>query len=128
MEKFGSPSKFITIVRQLHGGMMVKVLDDREESEAFAVTNAVKQGCVLAPTLFSMVFSAMLTDACRDCQDGLRIRYRAHGEMFNLRRLKAVTKVKEIAVRELLFADDCVLNTSTEQMMQQEMDCFSKIP
>ena len=28
-------------------------------SEPFEVTNGVKQGCVMAPTLFSMMFSAM---------------------------------------------------------------------
>ncbi len=39
-----------------------KVLDDGDESKAFPVTKGVKQGCVLAPTLFSMIFSAMLTD------------------------------------------------------------------
>ncbi|XP_047502747.1 uncharacterized protein LOC125048220 [Penaeus chinensis] len=44
MEKFGCPSKFITIVQQFHDGMLVKVLDDRDESEAFPVTNGVKQG------------------------------------------------------------------------------------
>ncbi len=70
---------------------MVKVLDDGDESEAFPVTNGVKQGCVLAPKLLSMVFSAMLTDAFRDCQDGLHIRFRADSGLFNLRRLKAVT-------------------------------------
>ncbi len=77
--------------------MMVKVLDDGDESEAFPVTSGVKQGCDLAPTLFSMVISAMLTDAFHDCQDGLHIRFRADGGLFNLRRLKAVTKVKETA-------------------------------
>jgi len=89
MQKFGCPRKFITIVRQFHDGMMVKVLDDGDESEAFPVTNGVKQGCVLAPTLFSMVFSAMLTDAFRDCQDGIHIRYRTDSRLFNLRRLQA---------------------------------------
>ena len=34
-------------------------------SDPFPVTNGVKQGCVLASTLFSMMFSAMLTDAFR---------------------------------------------------------------
>ena len=119
MEKIGCPNKFITNVRQLHDAMMVKVLDDGDESEVFPVTNGVKQGCVLAPTFLSMVFSAMLTDAFRDCQDGLHIRFRADGGRFNLRRLKAVTKVKETVVRKLLFADDCALNASTEQKMQQ---------
>ncbi|XP_062905812.1 craniofacial development protein 2-like, partial [Mobula hypostoma] len=91
MEKFGCPSKFITIVRQFHDGMMVKVLDDGDESEAFPVTNGVKQGCVLAPTLFSMVFSAMLTDAFHNYEEGIHIRYRTDGRLFNLRRLQAVT-------------------------------------
>ncbi len=95
IEKFGCPNKFITIIQQLHDGMMVTVLDDGDESEAFLVTNGVKQGCVLAPTLFGMVFPAMLTDASHYCRDGLRIRFRVDCGLSNLRRLKAVTQVKE---------------------------------
>ena len=45
--------------------MMAKVLDDGDASDAFPVTNGVK----LAPTLFSMVFAAMLTDAFQDSED-----------------------------------------------------------
>ena len=48
-----------------------------------------KQGCVLASTLFSMMFSAMLTDAFRDGDSGLPIRYRFDRKVFNLRRLQA---------------------------------------
>ena len=62
MAKFGSPAKFIAIVRQFHDGMKARVQDGVEYSEPFLVTNGVKQGCVLAPTLFSMVFSVMLSD------------------------------------------------------------------
>ena len=36
------------------------------------VTNGVKQGCVLAPTLISMVFTAMINEA----EVGIGIRYR----------------------------------------------------
>ncbi len=79
--------------------------------------------CVLAPSLISMVFSPMLTDAFRDCQDGLHNRFRADGGLFNLRRLKAVTKVKETVVRELLIADNCALSASTEQKKHYK-DCI----
>ncbi|VDM00671.1 unnamed protein product [Schistocephalus solidus] len=64
------------LVRQLHDGMTARVTDNGTVSEAFAVTNGVKQGCVLAPTIFSLMFSAMLMDTYRDEQPGIRITYR----------------------------------------------------
>ena len=73
-----------------------------------------------------MVFSSMLTDAFRDYQDSIPVRYRTDGGLFNPRHLKAVTKVKETVIRDFLFADDCALNAITEQKMQQDMDCFSR--
>nr|VZH91232.1 unnamed protein product [Spirometra erinaceieuropaei] len=63
MQKFGCPEQFIEMVRQLHDGMMTRVTDNGDVSETFAVTNGVRQGCVLAPTLFSLMFSAMLMNA-----------------------------------------------------------------
>ena len=66
MAKFGCPPRYIAMVRQFHDGMQARVQNDGEYSEPFPVTNGVKQGCVMAPTLFSMMFSAMLTDAFQD--------------------------------------------------------------
>ncbi|VDM03029.1 unnamed protein product [Schistocephalus solidus] len=93
-------------------------------AEAFAVTNGVKQGCVLAPTLFSRMFSAMLMDAYRDEQPGIRIAYRTDGHFLNYRRMQAPTRVSTITVHDLLFADDFALNTMTEEDMQRSMDLF----
>ena len=86
MAKFGCPTKFIAMMRQFHDGMLARVQNDAVFSDPFPVTNAVKQGCVLAPTLFSMMFSAMLTVAFQDGDNGIPIRYRFGGKLFNLGR------------------------------------------
>ena len=114
MEKFGCPRKFTAQVRQLHDGMRATVLDNGDTSDSFPVTNGVKQGFVIAPTLFSMVSAAMLHDASQDNDDGIQLKYRTDGGVFNLRRLKAKTNAKVATLRELLFADDCALNSNTE--------------
>nr|VZI41399.1 unnamed protein product [Spirometra erinaceieuropaei] len=125
MQKFGCPERFTHIVRQLHDGMMARVTDNGAVSEAFAVTNGVKQGCGLAPTLFSLMFSAMLMDAYRDERPGIRIAYRTVGHLLNQRRMHFKSRVSTTSVHELLFADDCALNTTSEEEMQRSMDLFS---
>ena len=87
MAKFGCPTKFIAMVRQFYDGMLAWVQTDGAFSDPFPVTIGVKQGCVLAPTLFSMMFSAMLTAAFQDGDNGIPIRYRFEGKLFNLKRL-----------------------------------------
>ena len=73
MAKFGCPAKFIAMVRQFLDGMLVRVQNDGEFSDPFPVTNGVKQSCVLALTLFSMMFSAMLADAFQSGDNGIPI-------------------------------------------------------
>ena len=126
MAKFGCPPRFIAMVRQFHDGMQARVQNDGEFSEPFEVTNGVKQGCVLAPTLFSMMFSAMLMDAFQDSDTGFPIRYRFDGNIFNLRRLQAKTKVQTDVLDELLYADDMDKNASTEAKMQRAIDQVSQ--
>nr|VZI13062.1 unnamed protein product [Spirometra erinaceieuropaei] len=125
MQKFGCPERFTQMVRQLHDGMMARVTDNGAVSEAFAVTNGVKQGCVLAPTLFSLMFFAMLMDAYRDERPGIRIAYRTYGHLLNQRRMHFQSRVSTTTVHELLFADDCALNPTSEEEMQRTMDLFS---
>ncbi|BHF70089.1 hypothetical protein SprV_0301313900 [Sparganum proliferum] len=124
-QKFGCPERYIQMVRQLHDGMMARVTDNGAVSEAFAVTNGVKQGCVLAPTLVSRMLSAMLMDAYRGERPGILIAYRTDGELLNHRRMHFQSRVSTTTVHELLFADDCVLNATTEGDMQRSMNLFS---
>ena len=115
MAKFGCPAKFIAMVRQFHDGMLARVKNDGEFSDLFLVTNGVKQGCVLASTLFSMMFSAILTDAFQDGDNGIPIRYRFDGKLFNLRRLQAKFKVQTEVLDELLM--------TWQRVLQQKRKC-----
>ena len=117
MAKFGCPSRFIAMVRQFHDGMQARVQNDGEFSEPFEATNGVQQGCIIAPTLFSMMFSA---------DTGFPIRYHFNGNIFNLRRLQAKTKVQTEVLDELLYADDMNKNASSEAKMQRAMDQVSQ--
>ena len=99
--------------------------NDGELSDPFPVTNGVKQGCVLASTLFSMMFSAMLTDAFQDGDNGIPIRYRFDGKLFNIRRLQAKSKVQTEVLDEFLFADDMAKGAQTEEKMQKGVDQVS---
>ena len=57
-----------------------------EVSDTFAIANGVKQGCVLAPTLFSIFLSAMLEEAFKDMGDGIYIQSRQNADFFTVSR------------------------------------------
>ena len=74
MAKFGCPPRFM--VRQFHDGVQARVQNktDGDFSEPFQVANGVKQGCVMAPTPLSTMFSGMLMDVFHDSDTGFPIR------------------------------------------------------
>ena len=71
------------------------------------------------------MFSAMLQDAFHHSEDRICIIYQADGKLHNQCHLKAVMKVKQTVIRDLLFADDCALNATSEHNMQDSLDRFS---
>nr|VZI24066.1 unnamed protein product [Spirometra erinaceieuropaei] len=101
MQKLDSSQRFTEMVRQLHDGMLMRVADNGDVSEAFAVTNRVKQGCILLPTPFSLMDA--YRDVCRLPDDG------------------GCT-----SVHRLLFVDDDYApNATSEGDMQRSMDLFT---
>ena len=109
LRKYGCPEKFTTMIEALHTEMMANFSVGGEVSESFGVTNGVKQGCVLAPMLFSIFLSAMLDEAFRDMRDGVYIQSRQSADLFNVAHFRAKTMTTRILMRELLFADDSAL-------------------
>ena len=132
LSRLGCPPKFLTIIRQLHEHQRGQVKHNGSLSDSFPISNGVKQGCMLTPSLFSILFSMMLRhakeQAKEDILDGIYIRFRSDGSKFNLRRLLSHTKTMEELIMELLFPDDCALLAHTEIALQNLVDHFAEAP
>ena len=87
-------------------------------SEPFNISSGVKQGCVLAPTLFGTFFALLLKHAFGTSEEGIYLHTRSDGRLFNLAGLRAKTKVREALIRDMLFADDAAISSHTQQELQ----------
>ncbi|BHF63876.1 hypothetical protein SprV_0200687100 [Sparganum proliferum] len=54
-----------------------------------------------------------------------RIDYRTNEHLLNSRQIQAPTRFSATAIHDLLFADDCALNITTEEDMQRDTDLFA---
>ncbi len=93
-------------------------------SKEFDVCCRIKQGCVLAPNLFGIYFSAVLLRAFPD-PGGVLLHTRCDGSFFSLARLRARTRVKCVLVHELLYPDDAAFVAHTEQEIQEMCNSFA---
>ena len=124
--KYGCPNKLVSIIRLFHDNMTATVICDSGETDAFPVKVGVKQGCVTAPTLFLLFMGAVLQLAEPNLNSGIEIRFRTDGGgIFNLRRLRANTKVQHATVVELQYADDTAVCSTSEEGLQSITTAFS---
>ncbi|KPJ16147.1 Adrenodoxin-like protein, mitochondrial [Papilio machaon] len=121
LHKIGCTEKFVRLIRLLHDDMHCCVAVNDEQSDFFPVTCGVKQGCVLAPTLFALYFSVVVQEVSKTTSEGVRIRFRMDGNIFNLARLKARTKVSHAVITELMYADDLCFVAESPGGLQQLM-------
>ena len=124
--RIGCPPILHKIIRSFHDDMRATVQYEGSMSEPFDVKSGVKQGCVLAPTLFSIFFSMVLKHAFRTSTKGVYLHTRSYGRLFNLARLRAKTKIREVLIRDLFFADDAAVTSHTEQNLRCLMDRLSQ--
>ena len=65
LRKFAYPEQFINLTASLYNGRQAYVTCGNAKSKDFDLSTGVNQGCVLAPTLFSLFLAAMLEVAFR---------------------------------------------------------------
>ena len=68
----------------------------------------------------------LLHYAFADYLEGVYIRTRSDGKLFNIARLRAKTKTLKVLIRELLFADDAALASHSEAGLQRLVDKLSR--
>jgi len=73
LSKYGCHAKYIRVLRLLHDGMSATVLNGGSESESFTVETGVKQGCIIAPTLFTIFIAAILHLTGQELPEGIPI-------------------------------------------------------
>ena len=126
LHKIGCPPTLLKLVRSFHEGMKATVQFDGSTSNSFEINSGVKQGCVMAPTLFSIFFAVLLQHAFKESPGDVYLHWRSDGSLFNLARLRAKTKVKRTLIRDLLFADDAALVAHSESTLQIMMEHLSQ--
>lgn len=111
------------MVRQFHDGTLAQVLDNGESSKAFPGTKESNKAASW-PTLFSMIFSVILSDAfAGDDETYLKIRYRTDSELCNpLIEVAGQNKGQRRCSAEPPFRICC---RDKESHMQQSMNNFA---
>ncbi|KAL6458375.1 hypothetical protein MHYP_G00336050 [Metynnis hypsauchen] len=84
--KIKCPRKLYSMIRSFHDGMKATIQHEGSMSEPFDVKSGVKQGCILAPTLFN-IFSLLLKHAFGNSTEGVYMHTRSDGRLFNTTRL-----------------------------------------
>ena len=73
LKAYSCPESFINIIRQFCDGMTGRVPIGGDISDAFPINHRVKQGCVLAATLFTLYFGAVLETISANLARGIYI-------------------------------------------------------
>nr|VZI31534.1 unnamed protein product [Spirometra erinaceieuropaei] len=73
------------------------------------------------------MFSAILVNVFRDERPGIHVAIKVDCQLLNQRRMHFQSRAFTTSVHELLFADDCALNTTSEGDRQRSMDLFATV-
>ena len=85
--------------------MKTRVVMSARLSDEIPVDNGVKQGHVLASTLFLIFFSVMLIHIFQHCEWNVLLEFRTTGRIFDLQKFNFKSKTFHTLIREFFYAD-----------------------
>ncbi len=98
-----------------------------EELEEIEVTNGLRQGCTMVPSLFILYACAMAEiwmERVKDVDDaGIKILYKLDQHLF----CRSTQKAREICLRKGEFADDVVLMPQSKEAAAATLRVYMKV-
>ena len=124
LEQYGVPEVMIGLLRSLHDGMEAEVTIGGCTSATFSVTNGLRQGCTIAPTLFALYLNRVIECWWGRCKSlGVKVFYKYGGKLVGERTRKPLS----FEITELLFADDGVMVCCTRKDMEEAARVFDEV-
>uniref|UniRef100_UPI00398EC244 uncharacterized protein n=1 Tax=Pristiophorus japonicus TaxID=55135 RepID=UPI00398EC244 len=117
---------FDTILCLLHAAIQAVILTNGSTAYPIHMRIGVKQGCVIATTLFLIFLATMLHLTLHKLPAGVELIYRTNGKLFNFRRLQSRSKVVPSSVIELQYADDAYVCAHSEVKLQTIVNTFTE--
>ena len=129
LQRIGIPPTMLSVIRSLHDGMEVNIRVEGGETNTINVNNGLRQGCTLAPVLFNVYFSAVVSHWRSLCPDaGIPVRHKSGRKLVGDRTAKS--HLQSCNIRETQFADDAAVFTTSqddcEDAAHQFIQCASR--
>jgi hypothetical protein len=113
LKEYGIPMRILRLIRSMYNRLSCKILHEGKLTEHINVTNGVRQGCILSPTIFLLVLDSIMRKVTEEKKRGVQW---------------GITSRLE----DLNFADDiCLLTQRLKDMkdklnrLQEEADCWT---
>ena len=107
LEKIGVPPTMLQIIKSFHEGMKADVRVGDAPTDSFEVQNGLRQGCTLAPTLFNIYYSVVVSNWRDKCHlAGVNVRFKHGRKLVGDRTAKS--RLNLMKITESQFADDMV--------------------
>ena len=92
----------MSVICSLQYGMWAEVMVDGQTAPEFEVCNGLRQGCVIAPTLFNLYFALVKEQWSVKCSEfGMDVQNKYGGKLVRKRTRRPLTG----KITELLFTD-----------------------